>query len=656
MYNSYMETTADKLMSEYIHLSKYSRWLAEDVRREVSFAESVDRLREFWKSRLPSSLLKDLDEACDSMVKLEVMASMRTLMTAGPALEKENMAGFNCAAHRIDSVMSFAEMFYILMCGTGDGFSVERQYITKMLPDLPEALFPTETTIVVHDSRIGWAKAIKQLMTMLYSGEIPKWDLSKVRPEGARLKTFGGRASGPGPLNLLMGFIVSVFSNAVSEGKNKLNSLECHDICCMISDTVLAGSVRRAATISFSNLTDQRMAKAKRGDFPKYRHLANNSVAYTEKPDMSAFLLEMLNLLEGKNGERGIVNKNALHRKAEATGREHKGDYLLNPCGEAILRDTGGLCNLSEVVIRPTDNFETVLQKVKLATFFGTIQSTLENFNFVRKVWTDNQKEERLLGVSLTGIQDHPFFSARSELLGHDDARVFHEWFGHSDLRAALVQMKLKSIEENARVADIIGINHSKQRTLVKPSGTVSQLVGCSSGIHPRYSPYYLRRVTQDPKDPLTYAMIDAGIPYVEKYSKYYFSFPIKSPEDAVTVKDVTALEQLELWKIYQEHWCEGNPSCTIYYHGDEFLKVISWVHSNWDIIGGLSFFPVDDFDYDKDITPYLEITQEEYYKALQVFPTNVEWESLLSRYEVDDGFDLSTGREISCAGGKCEF
>ena len=944
----------DKQMQHYIHLSKYSRWL--DIGRRETWDETVDRTAIFWKKKFP--FMEDvIDTSVESMRSLESVGSMRTLMTAGHALDRDNAAGFNCAAIAINDQRVFDEIFYLLMCGCGVGFSVERQYINQ-LPVVPEPIFKVKH-IHVRDSKIGWAESLRDLIDALYKGESPTWDVSDVRPAGARLKTFGGRASGPEPLENLFKYVAKVFCRA--HGR-KLNSLECHDIICKIADAVIVGSVRRSACISLSNLTDARMARAKLGEWyltEPQRMLANNSVAYTEKPDLAAFTEEMRNLYASKAGERGIVNKVALKQKAIETGRVHNGDYLLNPCvspdtyiltkeyghvpivdvagkivnvwngeewsavepnvtgynqkmvsvgvssgqtldctlyhkfilsdgsrveasqlkvgdkllkhhlpviaggevvsekemytrgffcgdgcstskgaqyiylygekkqllnkliyssktegtcgryqlcnynykgyskkyvpgievsvksrldylaglidsdgslnsidgalnitsvdkdfllevqrmlqtvgthchvalmrsactkempdgrggskeysckdcyriiinasnvkvlrdmglttnrvdiskaspnrnasrfvkvtsiafiedcpvvycfteeknhsgifngiitaqcGEAILRDTGGFCNLSEVIIRPEDSLETLSKKVASATVFGTLQASLSDFRYLRDIWKDNQVEERLLGVSLTGIMDHPLMNGSQ---------------GFPDLISALKVLHKVAHKTNQEIARLIHIPPSKHVTLIKPSGTVSQLCGTSSGIHPRYAKFYLRRVTQDNKDPLTDLMISQGIPHIVRGEKTIFSFPIKSPEGAICARDMGAIDQLELWKVYREYWCDGNPSQTIYYTDNDFLDMQAWVYKNWDIVGGLSFFPIDDFVYDEATQPYLEITEERYNKEYANFPEVVHWDKL-SDFEKEDG--TTSHQTLSCAGGQCEL
>jgi ribonucleoside-triphosphate reductase (thioredoxin) len=635
----------EKQLEAYIHLSKYSRWIDSENRREPTWSTTVGRLKSFWFKRFPEDICKDLEEVFRSVENKQVMPSMRSVMTAGKALERDEIAGFNCCFIAINNPRCFDETFYLLMNGCGVGFSVERQYINEM-PKIAETMYETQTVIKVQDSKIGWAKSLKELITLLYSGDIPKWDLSAVRPAGARLRTFGGRASGPGPLDSLLRYTVRLFRQATGR---RLNSIECHDLICKIASTVIVGSVRRSACISLSNLTDSRMARAKSGEFylqnPE-RSLANNSVAYTEKPDLISFLEEMKNLYESKSGERGIVNKVALEKRATSCGREHSGSYGLNPCAEAILRDTGGICNLTEVVVRPSDTLETLKEKVRMATILGTIQSTLCDFRYLRKVWSDNQKEERLLGVSITGIMDHPILSGRADKDPYMDSGMM------LDLSYCLRELKAVAIDTNREWAERLGIPYSKQLTLVKPSGTVSLLCGTSAGMHPRFAPYYFRRVTQDIKDPLTDLMIREGVPHVSRDTKVIFSFPMKSPEGSVCAKEMGAMKQLEVWKIYSDEWCEGNPSQTIYYTDGEFLDIQAWLWKHWDSIGGLSFFPLDDYVYDKETQPYLEITKEEYEEAAASFP-EINWDRL-PEFERED--TTTSSGELACSGGNCEL
>lgn len=633
---------------KYIHISKYARF-RDKLKRRETWEETVRRYVDFF--RLDMSLIdrKMADTLFEAIHDMHVMPSMRAMMTAGRALQRDHLAGYNCAAIAIDSPRCFDEIFFILMNGAGVGFSVERQFINK-LPTVAEEMFSTDTTIHVGDSKEAWAKALKELIALLYNGDVPKWDLSGLRPAGARLKTFGGRSSGPEPLDLLFRKTVALFNKAVGR---KLNSLECHDLICQVADTVIVGGVRRSACISLSNLTDDRMRRCKAGEFyltDPQRFLANNSVMYTEKPDLDSFLGEFRSMYKSKAGERGMVNQEALKRKAEECERSSDFHYLLNPCGEAILRSSGGLCNLSEVVIRPTDTLEILKSKVQIATIIGTLQSTLTNFKYLRKVWKDNAEEERLLGVSLTGIMDHPIMSGRVYEDNYGAWLTFDESGETSYLDKVLQELKQTAKETNAYWADMLRIPRSKQISLVKPSGTVSQLVDCSAGMHPRYSKYYIRKVTQDNKDPLTKMLIDQNVPHQTKGDKTYFAFPISVPEGSIVQREMSAIEQLELWKTYRDYWCDGNPSQTIYYTDKDFPEVQAWVWKHWDSIGGLSFFPVDESVY--EINPYNPCSKEEFEIADLKFP-DIDW-SKLEDYEKDD--NTTSSQEYSCAGGKCEL
>jgi ribonucleoside-diphosphate reductase alpha chain len=561
---------------------------------------------------------------------------MRCMMTAGVALDKDNVAGFNCSYLHIDSPRSFDELMYVLMCGTGVGFSVERNFINK-LPLVAESFHPTDTVIVVSDSKIGWASAFRELIAMLYAGKVPKWDISRVRGAGARLKTFGGRASGPEPLVSLFNFCVGIFQKA--EGR-KLTSIECHDICCKIAEVVVVGGVRRSALISLSNLSDPRMAKAKSGQWwldEGQRALANNSVAYTEKPDFESFLAEMHTMYESKAGERGIFSRVAAQKVAERSGRrDSEQDFGTNPCSEIILR-SNQFCNLSEVVIRATDDLKTLKKKVKVATIIGTLQATLTDFRYLRSVWKRNTEEEALLGVSLTGICDH-------YLLGNPYT---------PDLEKYLTEIKEVAINTNKRWANKLGINQAAAITCVKPSGTVSQLVDSASGIHPRFSKYYIRRVRSDVKDPLAQYMSAAGFPMepdVMNKSSVVFSFPVKAPDNSTLVKDVGAMRQLKLWKRYQDYWCEHKPSSTVYYNDDEFFEICQWLWKNFDYVSGISLLPVSDHVYQQ--APYESITEEQYDELSKAMPDEIKW-SDLALFEDED--NTTGSQELACVGGACE-
>jgi ribonucleoside-diphosphate reductase alpha chain len=616
----------------FIHASRYARWLPEEYRRET-WKETVDRYTGFFKNRFPDTFpTEDVNKAIHN---LDVMPSMRCLMAAGPALERDEIAGYNCSFVAIDSPKAFDEVMYVLMCGTGVGFSVERQF-TNNLPTIAEEFHETDTTIRVKDSRIGWASAYRELISLLYSGRVPKWDTSGIRPAGARLKTFGGRASGPKPLEDLFQFTVHTFKKAAGR---KLNSLECHDIVCKVADIVIVGGVRRSALISLSNLTDDRMRNAKNGawwESDVQRALANNSVAYTEKPDVGIFLKEWGTLYDSKSGERGIFNRVAATKKASSNGRRDvEGfEYGTNPCGEIILRSKG-LCNLSEIVIRESDTLADLKEKVRVATIIGTFQSTLTNFRYLRSDWRKNQEEERLLGVSMTGIMDHPVLSKPT------DETI--KW---------LTELREQAIKVNKEWAERLGIPQSAAITTVKPSGTVSQLVGCSSGIHPAYSQHYIRTVRMDNKDPLTVFFKSAGVPNEPDVTKpsdiTIFSFPQKGTESGVTRNETNAIEQLKLYSVYQKHWTEHNPSITVYYKDDEFLNIGAWIYNNFSDVSGVSLLPHSDHVYKQ--APYQEITKEAYDAFVASFPV-IDWGNLKEEE------DTTTGtQELSCTAGACEI
>ena len=626
---------------QFIHKSRYARWLPEEGRRET-WEETVQRYVDFFKDRgqVDDQTAKQIYKAIHD---LDVMPSMRCMMTAGPALDKDNVAGFNCSYLHIDSPRSFDELMYVLMCGTGVGFSVERQFIEK-LPVVAESFHDTDTTIVVADSKIGWASAFRELISLLYAGKIPQWDVSRVRPAGARLKTFGGRASGPQPLVDLFNFCVTVFQKAAGR---RLSSIECHDIVCKVADIVVVGGVRRSALISLSNLSDPRMAKAKSGQWwldNGQRRLANNSVAYTEKPDFAAFLGEMQTLYESFSGERGMFNRVAAQNIAGRNGRRDTDQaFGTNPCSEIVLR-SNQFCNLSEIVIREDDDLHTLRYKAKIATIIGTLQATLTDFRYLRSSWKKNTEEEALLGVSMTGIMDHP-------VLGCNKPKLFAE---EPERNAWLEELRNVCIETNKEWAERLGIAQSAAITCVKPSGTVSQLVDSASGIHPRFSSCYIRRVRSDKKDPLAQYMVEAGFPYeqdVMSESNLVFSFPVKSPETSVTVKQVGAMEQLEMWKDFQNHWCEHKPSITVYYTDDEFLQVAQWIWDNFDICSGISLLPYSDHVYQQ--APYEEISEAEYEKMLKTMPQDIDWAEL-KEFESED--NTIGSQELACVGTSCEI
>ena len=620
---------------QFIHKSRYARWLPEEGRRE-RWDETVNRYVDFWKDRGQIND-KEALKLFNAIFNLEVMPSMRCMMTAGEALNKDNVAGFNCSYLHIDSPRSFDELMYVLMCGTGVGFSVERNFINK-LPVVAETFHKTDSVIVVSDSKIGWASAFRELISLLYAGKIPKWDMGKVRESGARLKTFGGRASGPEPLDDLFHFCVGIFQKAAGR---KLTSIECHDVCCKIADIVVVGGVRRSALISLSNLSDPRMAKAKNGnwwDTEGQRRLANNSVAYTEKPDFESFLAEMQNMYESKAGERGIFSRVAAQKIAGRNGRrDPEQDFGTNPCSEIILR-SNQFCNLSEIVVRPDDDLASLKRKCEVAAIIGTLQATLTDFRYLRNVWKRNTEEEALLGVSMTGIMDH-------YLLSKGDSPDLEKWLG---------QIRDVAIKTNEKWATKLGINQSAAITCVKPSGTVSQLVDSASGIHPRFSEHYIRRVRSDKKDPLAQFMSAAGFPVEQdlmSQASLVYSFPIKSPEGCTTVKQVGAMEQLKLWKAYQNGWCEHKPSITVYYTDDEFLEVAQWIWDNFDLCSGISLLPYSDHVYQQ--APYEDIDAEKYEELLAAMPEGVNWDDL-EHFEKED--NTTGSQELACVGGACEI
>jgi ribonucleoside-diphosphate reductase alpha chain len=618
-----------------VYKSRYARWLDKEGRRE-HWHETVKRYCDFWANRFGD--LFPYDSIYTAIHGLEVMPSMRALMTAGPALERDNIAGYNCSYIPIQDQKCFDEIMYILMNGTGVGFSVERQYINK-LPEVPERIYDSETNIVVADSKQGWASAFRQLIALLYSGQSPSLDVDRIRPSGARLKTFGGRASGPAPLVELFNFTKQLFKGALGR---KLNSIECHDLVCKVAQVVVVGGVRRSALISLSNLTDERMRNAKNGawwDGSVHRALANNSVAYTEKPDVGIFMKEWHALYESKSGERGIYNRVSAKKQAAATGRrEVDHDFGTNPCGEIILRPFG-FCNLTEVVVRQSDTSKELVDKVRLATILGTFQSTLTDFRYIRKQWKVNAEDERLLGVSLTGIMDNPILS------GHDRG---------TDLADLLTGLKNETIQTNAEWAAKLGINPSAAITTVKPSGTVSQLVDSASGIHPRHNSHYVRTVRADVKDPLAVFMQEKGVPYevdVTNSSNLVFSFPVAAPAGSVNRSDRTAIQQLEHYLSFKRHWCEHNPSITVYVREHEWLEVGAWVYKHLDEIGGVSFLPHNDHVYQQ--APYQDISEEKYNELRTSFP-KIPWVEF-DNYETNE--DTTNGaQEFACTSGSCDI
>jgi len=636
----------------FIALSRYARWLPEKNRRET-WKETVARYFDFMEEHLKENTEYELTaktrkELEDAVLNLEVMPSMRALMTAGKALKDNNIAGYNCAYLSVDHPKAFDECLYVLMHGTGVGFSVERQFINK-LPEIPDEVVDVDDTIVVQDSKEGWQSSFRKLISYLFEGEVPNWDTSKVRPKGSRLNTFGGRASGPEPLLDLFQFSANIFRNAAGR---KLNSYECHRLMCKIAEVVVVGGVRRSALISLSNLTDERMRNAKTGqwwiDTPEMA-LSNNSVCYTEKPDMGIFMKEWLSLYESKSGERGIFNREAaINQVAKSGRRDTNHEFGCNPCSEIILRD-GQFCNLTEVVIRAEDTVNEILRKVRLATILGTFQASLTNLRRLRKKWTINTEEEALLGVSLTGIMDNEFMN------GSNKRRGMSEFMGGISLPDFLLSLKGMAIRTNKEWAKSLGINPSASITAIKPSGTVSQLVDSASGIHPRHNNYYLRRVRADVKDPIAQLMKDEGVPceadVMKPDSVEVFTFPMKAPEGAVLRNDRTAIEQLELWLMYQEYYCEHKPSVTISVKEHEWVEVGAWVYEHFDKVSGVSFLPYSDHSYQQ--APYEDCTEEVYLEALAAMPDAVMWDRI-EDFELTDS--TKSMKTLACDGNVCEL
>ena len=639
-----MKNTIENPYENFIALSRYAKWVEAEGRRET-WGETVDRYFSFMTNHLAENYNyipneKLVAELKEFVFERNVMPSMRSVMTSGAALERDNVSGYNCAFLPVDSPRSFDETMYVLMCGTGVGFSVEYKYINK-LPAVPEKLEKSDTVIVVEDSKQGWAKAYRELLALLWTGHIPAIDVSKVRPAGARLKTMGGRSSGPQPLVNLFDFTIAKFKNAT--GRN-LKPIECHDIMCKIGEVVVVGGVRRSAMISLSNINDIEMAQAKSGNWweqSPQRALSNNSVAYSRKPEMEQFIAEWKSLYDSKSGERGIYNVAAAQAQASKFGRrDPEIHYGTNPCSEIILRPYQ-FCNLSEVVLRENDTKKQIERKVELATILGTWQSTLTDFKYLRKIWKDNTEEERLLGVSLTGQFGHKFMSGKEDLVS---------------LEAFLMTLRDKAREVNREESSKIGIPESAAITCVKPSGTVSQLVGVSSGMHPWHSPYYIRTVRGSKGDPISTFLKEVGIPVEDDVMKpnetYVFSFPVKAPEGAIVRNDLTAIDHLNIWLIYQRAWCEHKPSITVSVKEDEWMEVGAWVYKNFDEVSGISFLPHSEHTYKQ--APYQEISKEDYDALVAKMPKNIRWEDL-SFYETEDG--TSTNATMACSSdGNCEL
>jgi len=635
-----MTTPQMTVLQQYIHSSRYARWLPEKGRRET-WDETVDRYVDFFEGHIKENTKGSLEgvkqDIRDAIFNMEVMPSMRSLMTAGPALERENVAGYNCSFVAVDSPRAFDEALYILMNGTGVGFSVETQHVNK-LPLVAEEFHQTDTTIIVADSKLGWAKALKELVAMLYTGQIPNIDTSNVRPAGAPLKVFGGSASGPEPLVETFVSFINTFQQASGR---KLTSLECHDLMCHVASCVVVGGVRRAALISLSDLTDERMRHAKTGQWyttEQHRSFSNNSAVYKEKPDIGVFMAEWLSLYNSKSGERGIVNRQALKEKAAENGRRDIDyEFGVNPCSEIILRPNG-FCNLSEVVVRESDTLADLERKVEIATIIGTMQSTLTKFKYLRADWKKNAEEERLLGVSLTGIMDNKLTNGK-----------------RNNLAEILTILKGVAIETNLAWSKVFGIPQSTAITTVKPSGTVSVLVDSASGIHSRFSPYYIRTVRADKKDPASQFMIDQGVPVEDDIiapdHNHVFSFPVSAPKDSVVTTDLSAIEQLERWLAYKQHWCEHNPSGTVTVKEHEWVEVGAWVYEHFDELTGVSFLPHTDHIYKQ--APFMEIDKGKYIELNKNMPQSLDWTEL-GKYEESD--QTIGSQTMACTSGECEI
>lgn len=637
------------LFQQFIHTVNYARWSDELGRRE-RWHESVGRYIDWIVKRASMTPAKyemtefEVDFIRTNYLEQGALSSMRALMTAGAAADRDNVAIFNCCAVAVDDPRAFDEAMYLLMCGCGVGFSVERQFVKK-LPEVPDRLFPCDDVIVVNDDRKSWSSAYRRLLATLWAGHIPSWDVSRLRPAGERLKTFGGRSSGPAPLIDLFKYTIEIFKGAIGR---RLQSVECHGLMCKIGDIVVSGGVRRSALISLSNLSDDRMRDAKSGDWrddPNRKHfgLANNSAVYTEPPEIGRFMKEWIALYESRSGERGVINRDALYEACERVGRKTtyedgtKIPFLVNPCAEIILRPCQ-MCNLTEVVARPGDDLNDLRRKITSASIMGTIQATCTDFDYLRPIWKKNCDEEQLLGVSITGEMDHPILGTQSELSA--------EWKQELD---SLVK------QVNAEWADKLGVPHSAMRTCQKPSGTASQLVDSASGGHARHAPFYIRRVSILAMDPVFEVVARSGVPYevsVYKSDNMVIEWPVKAPEGLKTRNDMTAIDQLERWLHTKRHYTEHNPSCSIEVQEHEWLQVGAWVYKHFDEIGGLSFFPATG-GHGYQQLPFEEITETEYERRLAAMPEKINWD-LLSQIEIED--QTTSAREIACVSGQCDL
>ncbi len=624
-------------LAEFVYYRTYSRWVEAEDRRET-WIETVDRYMSFMAENLKDKLSeKEYTEIRNFILEHKSVPSMRLLQFAGKAARTTNVCAYNCSFIAPTLLQDFGEIAYILMCGTGVGFSVEYQTV-ETLPQIKRQTGTMLTDYIIEDSKEGWADAIVYGMQTWYDGKDVRFDYSKIRPAGSRLKTMGGRASGPGPLRDLMDFMRN---RILARQGRRLKTIDVHDVICKIGEVVVAGGVRRSALISLSDLDDQEMRNSKIGTFYYHspqRSMANNSAIYNSKPTPEEFMEEWLALMKSGTGERGIFNRGSLRDQLPARRVELVDEGLnimgTNPCGEIILQSKQ-FCNLTEVIARPEDTEATLMEKIRVATILGTYQATLTNFPYLSKDWQQNCRTERLLGVSITGQWDCP--AVRES--------------------AMLQKLKTKAQEVNQEYAKRFGINPSTCITCVKPSGNTSQTTDSSSGLHPRYSPYYLRRVRISATDPLFHMLRDQKVPYypevgqtMENATTFVVEFPIKSPDGAICRNDITALEQLEYWKNVKESYTEHNPSVTVYVGEQEWFEVGNWVYKNWDIVGGISFLPRSNHAY--ALAPYQEITKEEYEAARANFP-QLDFSDLVL-YEKSD--ETENKREIACAGGACEL
>jgi len=624
-------------LSEFVYYRSYAKWIEEEGRRET-WIETIDRYMDFMKGKLGKMLKEsEYEEVREAILKQEAMPSMRLLQFAGPAAEKTNVCAYNCSFVAPSRFEDFGEIIYISMCGTGVGFSVESKNI-QSLPQIKNQTGKKLPTFVVPDTKEGWADAFVLGMKTWFSGSDIDFDFSLLRPAGARLKIMGGKSSGPKPLIDLLGF---TRERILRRQGRHLRNIDAHDIICKIGECVVSGGVRRSALISLSDLDDQDMRDAKNGQFwinEGQRMLSNNSAVYNVKPTETEFLKEWISLMESGSGERGIFNRESLYKTLPKRRLEKSANFIgemgTNPCGEIILRSRQ-FCNLSEVVARAEDTEEDLLRKIRVATILGTYQSTLTKFGYLSKEWKENCEEERLLGVSVTGQWDSK--------LSRDPKM--------------LAKLRLEAIRVNKIYAKRFGISESTCITAVKPSGTVSQTVDCASGMHPRHAPYYIRRVRISATDSLFKMMKDQGVPYHPEVGQnhddantFVLEFPMKAPDDAICKDDISALDQLEHWKVVKVNYTEHNPSVTISVGENEWIQVAHWLYQNWDIVGGLSFLPRSNHVY--QLAPY-EAIDEKTYKELTSKMPDFDFSKIVT-YELRDETEVK--KELACVSGVCDI